>query len=453
MLGYSWVTSRLIIFSRNQITGWLFFLTQFLGVDFSLSQTINIEQSRLLYSISPVYDFKRGIVSITFDDGYTSQFGLGLRALNRFNFPATFYLVSDFIDSVKAIELKRNLPFEHEIGSHSKHHNHLKSIDNNCLIEEIYGSRYQLEKLLERRVLTFAYPWGEFDQNIKSTVSKFYIASRSANLGYNWLDRIDYYGLKVQAFNQGVESRTADKWVDFAIKNRCWLVEMIHGLEGDGYLPLDSADFVSHLGYINEKKDDLWVATVSDVIKYVSEASKTKVSCINCSDSLYYLTIDDELNDSIYNQEISIEFRIPDDWQQVNVHGAELFKIKYSGGNSFALINVLPSENPITIEPKSFKELVSHNNIRWVYQGQNPFVDKIRVAIYLPKVDDISVNLIAFNGAVLVHGYQSNVAGDVEILLPTSSLPDGLYILHIDSRNSGKLTTKMVKSHLFSNEP
>lgn len=453
MLGNSGFVNSVIFCFKNRPMVWIMILIQLLGIGFSFSQTVDIEQYRPLYSISPVYDFKRGIVSITFDDGNSSQFGLGLRALNRFNFPATFYLVSDFIDSAKALELKRNLPFEHEIGSHSKHHYHLKSIDNNCLIEEIYGSRYQLEKLLDRSVLTFAYPWGEFNQNIKSTVAKFYIASRSANLGYNWLDRIDYYGLKVQAFNQGVESCTADKWVDFAIKNRCWLVEMIHGLEGDGYLPLDSADFVSHLEYINEKKDDLWVATVSDVIKYVSEASKTIVSCINCYDSLYYLTIDDELNDSIFNQKISIEFRIPDDWQQVNVHGAELVKIRYSGGNSFALINVLPSENPITIEPKSFKQVESLNNIRWVYQGQNPFVDKIRVAIYLPKVDDISVNLIAFNGAVLVQGYQSNVAGDVEIFLPTSSLPNGLYILHIDSRNSGRLTTKMVKSHLFCYEP
>jgi len=447
------LTSMVLFFLKNHQKGWMVILTQLLGVGFLFSQSIGIEQSRPIYNISPVYGFKRGVVSLTFDDGYSSQFGLGLRALKQYGFPATFYLVSDFIDSAKALDLKKNLPFEHEIGSHSKHHSHLSSIDNISLVEEISGSCNQLEKLLDRRVLTFAYPWGEFNPYIKGTVAKFYLAARSANLGYNWFDMIDNYALKVQAFNQGVECCTAESWVDFTVKNRCWLIEMIHGIQDDGYKPLDSADFVSHLEYINGKKGDLWVATVSDVIKYINEVDKTEVSCINCSDSLYYLVIDDGLNDSIFNQKISMEILIPERWQQVNVHGAELVKIKNSGGNSFALINVLPCEEPITIEPKSYKQLVTPNSMRWVYQGKNPFIDKIRVAIYLPLVDDISVKLIAFNGAVLDQSYKSNVTGDVEIFLSTSLLPDGLYILQIDSRNSGKLTSKMVKSHLTSNEP
>jgi|GEM_PF-1645008 len=439
---------RKLCLLNNQLIGWLIILIQFLVIEFSYSQTINIEQIKPLYRVAPVYGFKKGIVSLTFDDGYASQFGIGLRTLKRFHFPATFYVVSSFIDNAKALELKRDLPVEYEIGSHTSHHTHLTAIDNNDLLDEVSGSKYQLEHLFDRRVLTFAYPWGDYNPKVKNTVENFYMAARSANLGYNWLDNLDVYGLKVQAFNQGINNRTAESWVDFAINYRCWLIEMIHGIQGVGYKPLDSTEFVSHLEYINAKTSDLWVASVSDVIKYVNEAKRINVSCISCSDSLYQLVVDDGLEDSIYDQELSIELRIPENWQQVNVSGAELVDFKFSGGNNLARINVLPNAKPFTLKPNAFKQSIKPQNIKCVFNSENPFTDIISIAVYLPDLDDISVKLIATNGAVLTQNIQNNVTGEVEITLNTSMFPKGLYFLQIDSKKSGSLTSKLVKINL-----
>lgn len=439
---------RKLCLLNNQLIGWLIILIQFLVIEFSYSQTINIEQIKPLYRVAPVYGFKKGIVSLTFDDGYASQFGIGLRTLKRFHFPATFYVVSSFIDNAKALELKRDLPVEYEIGSHTSHHTHLTAIDNNDLLDEVSGSKYQLEHLFDRRVLTFAYPWGDYNPKVKNTVENFYMAARSANLGYNWLDNLDVYGLKVQAFNQGINNRTAESWVDFAINYRCWLIEMIHGIQGDGYNPLDSTEFITHLEFINDRACDLWVASVSDVIKYVNEANKVNVSCVSCTDSLYQLMVDDGLDDSIFDQELSIELRIPERWQQVNVCGAVLVDVQFTGGNSIARINVLPNAKPFTIKPKALKQAGNSQGMKCVFISENPFSDIIRIAVYLPNPDDVSVKLITTNGAVVTQSNRNNVTGEVEITLNTSSFPKGFYILQIDSKKSGSISSKMVKSHL-----
>jgi len=119
----------------------------------------------------------RPTVSITFDDGYADNCERAVPWLLEQNIPFTYFVTSE--------NLKTGRPFAHdvalghplapntpdqlremasqgvEIGAHTRTHADLGKIsDAETLYEEIVGSKYDLESLVECPVRYFAFPYG-----------------------------------------------------------------------------------------------------------------------------------------------------------------------------------------------------------------------------------------------------------------------------------------------------
>lgn len=127
---------------------------------------------------------------VTFDDAYRSVLREGLPVLSRLGVPATVFVPTAFATSQKPMawsEMDRWLgtPFEEElncmtwdelrglgdegweIGSHTRTHRDLTSLDDAEIVAELHGSREECERELRRPCLSLAYPFSSYDRRVK----------------------------------------------------------------------------------------------------------------------------------------------------------------------------------------------------------------------------------------------------------------------------------------------
>ncbi|HVZ59136.1 MAG TPA: polysaccharide deacetylase family protein [Patescibacteria group bacterium] len=118
---------------------------------------------------------KRPVV-ITFDDGYRDFYTDVFPIITKEKIPVVAYLVPGFFDQPNYLltsqvkEIAKS-PYV-EIGAHTMHHVWLKGVSPVFAQREIAQSKYQLEDLIHKPVVSFAYPYGAFDNNAIDLVKK-----------------------------------------------------------------------------------------------------------------------------------------------------------------------------------------------------------------------------------------------------------------------------------------
>lgn len=124
----------------------------------------------------------RGLVGITFDDGYASVLENAVPELLSRGFTATVFVVADRIGGSNDWDegtpwplLSRSQVGELaaaglEIGSHSATHARLAGATAGQLKAELNGSRESLSRLADAEVRGFAYPYGDMDAAARRAV-------------------------------------------------------------------------------------------------------------------------------------------------------------------------------------------------------------------------------------------------------------------------------------------
>ncbi|GGT83543.1 MULTISPECIES: polysaccharide deacetylase family protein [Streptomyces] len=132
----------------------------------------------------------KGLVGLTFDDGYADFLDSALPLLRRHGFTATVYVLPGRIGGENAWDgngprkslltedgILRVLDAGMEIGSHGLRHVSLPSVDDRTLAEETGRSRVLLEEITGAPVDGFCYPYGDVDARAIQAV-------RDAGYGY-----------------------------------------------------------------------------------------------------------------------------------------------------------------------------------------------------------------------------------------------------------------------------
>jgi peptidoglycan/xylan/chitin deacetylase (PgdA/CDA1 family) len=130
----------------------------------------------------------KGLVGITFDDGYQDFLHNALPILERLGFTATVFVISGLLggrnDWKHNIEPKPTLQLltadetrevserGMEVGSHTATHPWLPGSDPELLKEEVSSSRYTLSALLGQKVEGFCYPYGGVDSEVIKAVRR-----------------------------------------------------------------------------------------------------------------------------------------------------------------------------------------------------------------------------------------------------------------------------------------
>lgn len=410
------------------------------------AQKLFIDNSNFFYQIAPIYDFKQCVVSLTLDDGSLNQFKIALPVLKEKGIPATFYVITNEIDSVIKSIISGSLSNDFEIGSHTVTHPNLIQIGSEAAKEELLNSQSFLKRTFGiNSGLTMSYPWGIYNNTVKQLAKTIYLAARSTDVGYNSLSSLDRYAIKMQNFDNRKSAGMANIWVDYAIRNHLWLVEMIHGLKHIGYSPLDSSTFTDHLDYIKTFENKIWCSTVSNVIKYIDESKNTVIKCENFTDTVYKIRINDYLEDSIYNQLLSIRIKVPGNWDSIWISNEEEIKTEYINGSKFILFNALPDNQLLTIRPGLISAPITETGIRLVYMSSNPFFDNIKLSIEVFNQKDIDIILCDMNGKLLIHQKEKNAIGVINLVFDTSGISNGVYFLKVSSNGSDPIIKKLIK--------
>ena len=139
-----------------------------------------IEFGRLADALAAGNPLPNRAAVITIDDGYADNRAVALPVLRRHRFPATLFLVSrrlgkradwasdggstDGRPLLSAADAKRSLAAGATVGAHTRTHPSLPALPDPAVVDEVRGSRSDLEEALGAVVDTFAYPYGELDE-------------------------------------------------------------------------------------------------------------------------------------------------------------------------------------------------------------------------------------------------------------------------------------------------
>lgn len=205
----------------------------------------------------PTGPFTAGMVSLTFDDSWESQYVNALPILEAANLKATFYL------STVPIEQRWNLFMTpaavldlaakgHEIAGHTLTHPDLTAIPADSVRTELTASRTYLQQLTGRPVTSFAYPFGRNSPAIQSAVAS---AGYTSGRGVGFLSQNEFttnrYALFSMCMDPTNDVAAVKAQIDAAMASRSWFILCLHEVRiGGDALSITPADFqaiVDHL--------------------------------------------------------------------------------------------------------------------------------------------------------------------------------------------------------------
>lgn len=174
---------------------------------------------------------KRALISLTFDDGWMSQYEYALPILDHYKFKATFYIITGYLSATHEpyMNLHHVMTLHrsgHEIGGHSVTHPNLV-LTYLWRRKEVLLSKIDLE-FAGIKCDSFAYPYGRQNWYVrKLALNAGYknarvIGDESNDIGFNRF-LINGYIIKSDTTIQQVNS-----WIDHAERRGHWLVLIFH---------------------------------------------------------------------------------------------------------------------------------------------------------------------------------------------------------------------------------
>lgn len=115
-------------------------------------------------------------IILTFDDGYGDFYTDVFPILKKYNVEATEYVISGVLGKLNYMTLDQVKEIVSsglvEIGAHTVHHPNLKSLPLESAKKEIEDSKAMLESDLGIKVVSFAYPYGGYNDDLAIIVKK-----------------------------------------------------------------------------------------------------------------------------------------------------------------------------------------------------------------------------------------------------------------------------------------
>lgn len=127
-------------------------------------------------------------ILITFDDGYEDNYRVAYPILQKYNFTATIFLITDFVDHNGRYLTWEQVEEMHAHGisfeSHTLNHVVLTNASDEDILLQLTKSREAIEWRLKQKVKYLAYPGGFYNQQVIALVKQAgYRAAFTTNLG------------------------------------------------------------------------------------------------------------------------------------------------------------------------------------------------------------------------------------------------------------------------------
>jgi len=219
-----------------------------------------------------------GALSLTIDDALDDREDT-LAILDDFGVKGTFFLNTGDLLARPALQAAMVGASQngHEIASHTLTHPDLTNKNDADLDSELRESQEILEGLINKPVISLAYPFGADDARVRAATAQYYLSGRDVypdalhpatgqdmyRLGeapgpFNWTDA------------EFIQERL--NFATSAATTGGWAIEMYHNLGSPGTLNRElyhtETAFRGHLTNLTSGSLSLWVAPVGEVVQY-----------------------------------------------------------------------------------------------------------------------------------------------------------------------------------------
>ena len=109
-------------------------------------------------------------IILTFDDGQRNHWDV-FKKLEIRGMKGVFFIVEEYSPLTKK-QIKLMSDQGMEIGSHGMTHASLTKVNLANLWYEVNGSKSALEKIIEKKVITFAYPYGRYNKTVLEVMAE-----------------------------------------------------------------------------------------------------------------------------------------------------------------------------------------------------------------------------------------------------------------------------------------
>jgi len=182
--------------------------------------------------------FSEPLISLTFDDGWTSIYDNAFPLLKKYGLVSTQYIISSYLGQPSYMSLAQVKALQtagSEIGSHTVTHPDLTTLTATKLTTELSQSQRTLQKDFgASAALNIASPYGAYNQTVITAIKKYYAAHRSVDVGYNSKDNFDPYDILVQNITTSTTPADVAAWIAHAKATNTWLVIVYHNVNATG---------------------------------------------------------------------------------------------------------------------------------------------------------------------------------------------------------------------------
>jgi len=115
-------------------------------------------------------------VVLTFDDGYKNNYIDMFPVLKKYNFKATIFVISSFVDKNSKFLTSKQLvemdKYGIEIDAHTVKHENLITLSKDKQLQTVTQSKKDIEKILNKKINFFSYPYGGYNKSAIEVVKK-----------------------------------------------------------------------------------------------------------------------------------------------------------------------------------------------------------------------------------------------------------------------------------------
>jgi len=184
--------------------------------------------------------FSRPLVSIEFDDGWTSAYQFGLPVVESFGWKPTQYIITDTAKNnanygsayMTPTQIK-DWNIRGDIGSHSIDHSHIPALSYDQIVAQLTQSKTYLDGLLGEPTTLYVSPYCESSAQVVTVAQTLYQSVRNCDSYINYKASFNRWNL--QSFI--ILSTTTDAEIVSALNtakaNNGWLILVWHEVAGD----------------------------------------------------------------------------------------------------------------------------------------------------------------------------------------------------------------------------
>lgn len=189
--------------------------------------------------------FHEPLISVTFDDGWQSNYTVALPILQKYGIRTTQYVLSGVESDPGYLswdQIRQIKQAGHEIACHSVDHPDLTTLSAIELQHQLVGCQTKVQAEIDAPVTDFASPYGAENKQTLATIAKYYQSQR--NVWGEVDDGIDGYDVNIQSLfkpydivGYSVENTTTlsdiKKLVAYTQAHNGWLVLIYHQISSN----------------------------------------------------------------------------------------------------------------------------------------------------------------------------------------------------------------------------